>query len=42
MKMHFQLKCFKKQFVEAENQENCSYMAKSTLEAGFTLTVVDK
>lgn len=32
MKMHFQLKFFNKQLVEAEKQENCSYMAKSTLE----------
>lgn len=42
MKMHFQLKCFKKRLVEAEKQENCSYMAKPTVEEGFTLTVVDK
>lgn len=40
--MHFQLKCFKKWLVEAEKQENSLYMAKSTLEEGFTLTVVDK
>lgn len=42
MKMHFQLKCFKKRSVEAEEQESCSYMAKPILEEGFTLTVVEK
>lgn len=42
MKMHFQLKCFKNRLVEAEKQKSCSYMAKSTLEEGFTLAEVEK
>lgn len=42
MKMHFQLKCFKKRLVETEKQESCSYMFQPTVEEGFTLTVVDK